>query len=90
MGQMAWLYGTSRKFRVLHLNVNNSGWRSYTHFPQYAAPDYRIENGSKGWATYQKLRSAGWELIETAVAENMREPVLVAVGDSDWRSDDLN
>lgn len=77
MGRMAWLYGRSLKFRILHLNVNGSGWRSYTHFPQYAAPDYEIKGGSKGWATYQKLRDAGWELVETAVAENMRESALV-------------
>jgi hypothetical protein len=81
MGQMAWLYGQSPKYRILHLNVDGSGWRSYTHFQRYSVPDYKEKGGSKGWATYQKLRQAGWELVETAVAENMRNPALVAVGD---------
>lgn len=88
MGKMAWLYGLSPKFRILHLNVGGSGWRSYRHFPQYAAPDHKIKDGSKGWATYQKLRDAGWELVETAVAEHMRESALATVGDSSGRSDD--
>lgn len=81
MGQMAWLYGKSPAFRILHLNVDGSGWRSYTHFSQYSVPDYEIKGGSKGWATYQKLRQQGWELVETAVAENMRNPALAVVGE---------
>ena len=90
MGQMAWLYGRSSEFRILHLNVRDSGWRSYANFPQYAAPDYEIKGGSNGWATYQKLKLAGWELIETAVAENMRKSALVGAGDRIGRSRDLN
>lgn len=85
MGQMAWLYGRSSEFRILHLNVSGSGWRSYAHFPQYAAPDYEIKGGSKGWATYQKLRLAGWELIETAVAETVYELALVGTSDEQKR-----
>jgi hypothetical protein len=80
MGKMAWLYGRSPKFRILHLNVDGSGWRPYTHFPQYSVRDYEIKSGSKGWATYQKLRHAGWELIETAIAESTRLPVLAMIG----------
>lgn len=87
MGQMAWLYGRSPDLRILHLNVDGSGWRPYTHFAQYSVPDYKEKGGSKGWATYQKLRQQGWELVETAVAENMRNLALAVAGDG-GRSDD--
>ena len=69
MGQMAWLYGRSKTLRILHLKVGNSGWRPYTFFDEYAVPDYKMEGVSKGWATYHKLKQAGWMLVETAVAE---------------------
>lgn len=62
--QMCWLYlmGNSGNM-VLHLRTApNQPWRPYTAFPEYAVADYRIPGGSKGWATYQKLRSAGWNL----------------------------
>ncbi|MBD0390676.1 MAG: hypothetical protein ICV54_30310, partial [Nostoc sp. C3-bin3] len=29
---------------------------------------YQIPNGSKGWATYQKLLKAGWTLVPSARA----------------------
>ena len=87
MRQMAWLYGRSPDLRILHLNVDGSGWRSYTHFPQYSVPDYKEKGGSKGWATYQKLRQAGWELVETAVAESMRNPALTVVGNGGQSND---
>lgn len=77
MGKMAWLCEVFSDTRTLHLSVNNSEWRSYTRFPQHAVPDHKIEDGSKGWATYQKLRLAGWELIDTEVAEATRKPVTV-------------
>ncbi len=49
--------------KVLHLRTApNQPWRPYTAFPEYAVSDYRIPGGSKGWATYQKLRCAGWTL----------------------------
>ena len=80
MGQMAWLYGRSPKFRILHLKANGSGWRPYTCFSQYSVADYEIKGGSKGWATYQALREAGWELVETAVAETARETALAEAG----------
>jgi len=62
--QMCWLSlaGTNGE-KVLHLRTEpNQPWRPYTAFPQYSAPDYEIAGGSKGWATYQKLRNAGWKL----------------------------
>lgn len=62
--QMCWLslMGNSGD-KVLHLRTApDQPWRPYTAFPEYAVADYRIPGGSKGWATYQKLRSAGWNL----------------------------
>lgn len=49
--------------KVLHLRTApNQPWRPYTAFPEYAVSDYLIPGGSKGWATYQKLRLQGWNL----------------------------
>jgi hypothetical protein len=70
-GQMCWLssFGTSEQ-KILHLRTTpHEAWRPYTAFPQYAAPDYRIPQGSQGWATYQKLRQAGWSLIPSSEAK---------------------
>ncbi|MBD0346140.1 MAG: hypothetical protein ICV63_15220 [Coleofasciculus sp. Co-bin14] len=74
--QMCWLssFGTSGQ-KILHLRTApNEPWRPYTAFPQYSVPDHRIPKGSKGWATYQKLRQAGWVLVpsanETATEDN--------------------
>ncbi|WP_445240310.1 hypothetical protein [Microcoleus vaginatus] len=50
----------------MHLRTEaRQGWRPYTAFPQFAVSDYREPGGSKGWATYQKLRVQGWNLIST-------------------------
>lgn len=65
--EMCWLsaMGTDGQ-KILHLrNQANQPWRPYTAFPQFAVPDYRIPGGSKGWATYQKLRNEGWILISS-------------------------
>ena len=62
--QMCWLplRGTDEQ-KVLHLRTaHNQPWRPYTAFPEYAVSDYLIPGGSKGWATYQKLRGQGWNL----------------------------
>ena len=62
--EMCWLsrMGTTGE-KVLHLRTApNQPWRPYTAFPEYAVSDYRIPGGSKGWATYQKLRCVGWTL----------------------------
>jgi len=63
--QMCWLPKSSDdRQKILHLQPNaNDSWRPYTCYPHLCMPDHRIPNGSKGWATYQKLRKAGWELI---------------------------
>jgi hypothetical protein len=44
-------------------------WRPYTAFPQFAVSDYREPGGSKGWATFQKLKTKGWNLISTEEGE---------------------
>lgn len=69
-GQMCWLSKSgSDEEKILHLQAApNQPWRSYTAFPQYAVPDYKIPGGSKGWATYQKLLKAGWTLVHSARA----------------------
>ena len=64
-GQLCWrpLMGKNET-KVLHLRCSpDDPWRVYTAMPEYAVPDYRIPRGSKGWATYQKLRGLGWELL---------------------------
>lgn len=60
--KMAWLHknGVSQ----LYLNIGQ-GWLPYTSFPSLAKPDYQIPGGSKGYATYQILLKAGWQLMST-------------------------
>jgi hypothetical protein len=71
--QMCWLScsaGDGEK--ILHLrNAPHEPWRPYTAFPQFVVPDYRIPGGSKGWATYQKLLKAGWDLVPSALAHKI-------------------
>lgn len=71
-GQMCWLpVGGDDNEKVLHLRRQPSHpWQPYQSFSQYAVPDYRVPGGSKGWATYQKLRQAGWTLVTTATAQS--------------------
>lgn len=67
--QMCWLprLGGSQE-KILHLRTESHGpWRPYTSLPQFAAPDYQVPGGSKGWATYQKLMKAGWTLLPSPV-----------------------
>jgi hypothetical protein len=68
--QMCWLSKSgSDGEKTLYLQVApNQPWRPYTAFRQFAVPDYQIPNGSKGWATYQKLIKAGWTLVPSARA----------------------
>jgi hypothetical protein len=68
-GQMCWLsgFGTSEE-KILHLRTEpNQPWQPYTA-SHHAVPDYPVPRGSKGWATYQELMKAGWDLIPTAQA----------------------
>ncbi|MEA5626928.1 hypothetical protein [Nostoc sp. UHCC 0251] len=68
--QMCWLPksgGNGEK--ILYLQTEpNQPWRPYTSFGNFTVPDYQIPNGSKGWATYQKLLKAGWTLVPSARA----------------------
>jgi hypothetical protein len=65
-GQMCWLprRGTDGE-KILYLRLtSNAAWLPYTAHPHLSVPDYRdIPNGSKGWATCQKLIKAGWNLL---------------------------
>lgn len=71
-GQMCWLpLGGDDSEKVLHLRKQPSHpWQPYQAFSQYAVPDYQVPGGSRGWATYQKLRQAGWTLVTTATAQS--------------------
>lgn len=76
-GQMCWLSqsGTDGT-KILHLRLApGQPWQPYTACREYAAADYRIPGGSKGWATYQKLMKAGWTLIPTAEAHQVLSSV---------------
>ena len=68
--QMCWLLDSRNGQRmILHLReYAYQPWKPYTSYSQYSVPDYRVPGGSKGWATYQHLRNAGWNLIPTAQA----------------------
>jgi len=64
MGHMCWMatFATSGT-KILHLRLHShEPWKPYTAFPQHSVPDYRVSDGSKGWATYQKLLKEGWQL----------------------------
>lgn len=78
--QMCWLSRSgSTGEKILHLRTSpTQPWLPYTAFPQLAVSDYQIPGGSKGWATYQKLRAAGWSLepstqLQQPVAEMPRK-----------------
>lgn len=69
-GQMCWLGTFSSETKILHLRLDaNQPWKPYTAFRDLAAPDYPVPGGSKGFATFHKLRRAGWELIATEQAK---------------------
>ncbi|MBH8564542.1 hypothetical protein I8748_20540 [Nostoc sp. CENA67] len=71
-GQMCWLptKGSNGEL-ILHLRTAPSQpWQPYRSRME-AVPDYDIPHGSKGWATYQKLRQLGWTLIPTAQAKTI-------------------
>ena len=74
IGQMCWLSSVGGDGdKTLHLRLQpNQPWQPYTAHPEYAAPDYNMPGGSKGWATYQKLIKAGWTLIPSAQANALQ------------------
>jgi hypothetical protein len=62
--EMCWLPALGTEEKILHLRTNpTQPWRPYTACPEFSVPDYKILNGSKGWATYQKLMQEKWTLI---------------------------
>jgi hypothetical protein len=78
---MCWLpkFGSDGT-KILHLRLaSHDPWKPYTAFPQYSVPDYRIEKGSKGWASYQHLAKAGWELVPSD-REYVATPEAIANG----------
>jgi hypothetical protein len=70
--QMCWLPTIdSKEDKILHLRtMPNQPWQPYRAFPTYAVPDHNVPGGSKGWATYQKLRQQGWTLIPSDQAQS--------------------
>jgi len=65
-GYMCWLSPLGEDGeKILHLRLNaNEAWVPYTSMPKYSVPDYKdFPNGSKGFATFQKLLRNGWKLI---------------------------
>jgi hypothetical protein len=88
-GQLCWLpkFGGNGQL-ILHLRLKPyEQWKPYTAFPEFSVPDYPIANGSRGWATNQKLLKAGWTLIPTQEARKSfgnstatEKPVMVGVG----------
>ncbi len=75
--QMCWLIDRNNKTTMsLHLReYAHQPWKPYTSYAKYAVPDYQVPRGSKGWATYQHLRKAGWNLIPTAQANKFTAPI---------------
>ncbi len=65
MNQMCWLSpdGLENGTKILHLKIGDGAWKPYTSFPQLAVADYKVSGGSKGFATFQKLLNAGWEVV---------------------------
>jgi len=72
-GQLCWIpkFGSfgNDKTLTLHLRLNPyDSWKPHTAYPGLCVPDYLISNGSKGWATSQKLIQAGWVCVPTKEA----------------------
>lgn len=70
MKEMCWLpYQGKQSQIVLHLReYPYQSWKVYTASP-HAVPDHKVPGGSKGWATFQKLRQISWTLISSECAE---------------------
>jgi hypothetical protein len=74
-GQMCWLpvLGSGEE-KVLHLrNYPNEPWKPYTACSSYFVSDYTIPQGSKGWATYQRLIKNGWIIVPNAQAYSLQK-----------------
>lgn len=78
-GQMCWLAGLGGETKILHLREQPfQPWKPYTAFSKYRVPDLQIPGASKGWTTFQKLRSAGWTLIASDAAYERTESTVEA------------
>lgn len=66
MKEICWLpYRGNQSNIALHLReYPHQSWKIYIASP-HAVPDYKVPGGSKGWATFQKLRQNGWILISS-------------------------
>ncbi|MGL5939759.1 MAG: hypothetical protein ACRC2S_05140 [Waterburya sp.] len=71
MKEMCWLpYNGNQTQIALHLReYPHQPWRVYTASPHFV-PDYPVPGGSKGWATFQKLRQVGWTIISSEQAKS--------------------
>ncbi|MBE9042193.1 hypothetical protein IQ235_15550 [Oscillatoriales cyanobacterium LEGE 11467] len=65
--QISWLPLKNENGRkILHLRTDpHRPWQPYTAFPEYAVPDIEVAGASKGYATFQKLISQGWQVVAT-------------------------
>jgi hypothetical protein len=68
--EMSWLpIQETNGDMALHLRTTPyQPWKPYTSCPEYAVRDHAVPGGSKGLATYQKLRLQGWNLVPTQQA----------------------
>lgn len=79
-GQMCWLskFGGNGEL-ILHLRLDpHQPWKPYTQFPHLAAPDHNVPGASKGFATSQKLLSAGWALLPANEVKKAFDPSQAA------------
>lgn len=67
---MAWLpVGSGDDTKILHLKpAGENSYRPYTAYKSYAQPDYKVQGGSRGYATMQALLKSGWEFESSDVA----------------------
>ncbi len=63
--QMCWLRNDSGKLALKLRESPAHTWKPHTAFPRLCVPDYPVAGGTIGWATYQRLLRAGWELLPT-------------------------
>lgn len=83
MKEMCWLAHNGNQLKiVLHLReYPHQSWKIYTASP-HAVPDYKVPRGSKGWATFQKLRKNGWTLISSEQAKSSNSLILSQTNNS--------
>jgi hypothetical protein len=77
---MCWLtkFGGNGEL-ILHLRRDpHHPWKIYTQFPELMVPNYSIPGASKGFATAQKLRAAGWQLLSADEAKATSNPPQAA------------